>query len=766
MKYDFKDIAARVLQSAEVLLKQWLPAGIKVGHEYQCGNLNGDKGNSLSINIKTGVWADFASGERGGDLLSLYAAIKCNNDQYKAVQELAESFGIKPNEQPSFVTTNKPTVTKSKSPWLPVLPVPDIAGTIPVAHIKRGMYQRIWTYKNKKGQVLGYICRFETSDGGKEILPLVYAKDTSANGDKYDWRWLSFPEPRPLYNQHNFDPALPILIVEGEKCADVAQAELGSKYFPTTWTGGSNAVNKSDWSWVCDCDVVLWPDCDSQIEKRTGQYYPANKQPGLKAMLQIAEILIDQGCRVQLVKIDEPGVRSDGYDIADYVSSGLTGDALHQYIQENLYDYVVVQAKSESEKPAQGKVKPPNKIKKKNDDWTDLLIRDERWRVDDCRENVVLCLENHPNLKGAIKYNEFTARIVKVKPLPWTAKLTEWTDTDDLELSNFLAFNSPAHFKSMANIGLGVQLVASRNRYHPLKEWLYSIKWDGQDRLGHWLPAFLGVDDTPYSALVGRLWLRQAVNRIINPGCKADYVLILEGEQGLKKSSALRVLGGDYFSDAPLDLNSKDVYQAINGVHIYEIAELDAFNRSESTRIKAFITQPIDRYRVPYEKRMIEQPRHVVFAGTTNNYEYHKDMTGNRRFWSVRCRDIDLEVLAKNRDQLFAQAKAELEEGGRCYPTREQERDLIAPEQEMREVVDAWYQAIANWLDQPEQRLTLKDVTTIEILHKAIFMDTSKITSTKQSETKVGVIMHKLGWIKKRRGSGTKRQYYYARSEA
>lgn len=759
-KYDFKDIAARALQSADTLLPQWFPAGQRSGAEWQCGNLEGAAGQSLSINMRTGVWCDFASGDKGGDLISLYAAKEFSNDQFKAAKEIASMLGIQPANT-AVITPNVPVVSKSKSPWVPIMPVPDLAGELPVAHIKRGKYSKIWTYKDKTGATLGHICRFETSDGGKEILPLVYAKDTSASGDKYDWRWLAFPEPRPLYNQHNFKPNLPILIVEGEKCCDVAQAELGNKYFPTTWPGGSNAVSKAHWSWIRDRDVVLWPDCDSLINKKTGQYYPAEQQPGLKAMLQIAQILTEQGCRVKLVTVPVPGVNPDGWDIADEVSGGLIGDELYAYLQSLLYDYNPEQNNKAATKPSKSNKKS---IEPKND-WTDLLIRDERYRVDDCRENVVLCLENHEQLKGAVKYNEFTARITKVKPLPWTDQLGEWTDTDDLELSSFLAFNSPAHFKSMSNIGLGVQLVAHRNRYHPLKDWLLSIKWDGQDRLGYWLPAFLGADDTHYTALVGRLWLRQAVNRIINPGCKADYVLILEGEQGLKKSSALRVLGGQYFSDAPLDLNNKDVYQAINGVHIYEIAELDAFNRAESTRIKAFITQPIDRYRAPYEKRMIEQPRHVVFAGTTNNYEYHKDMTGNRRFWSVRCRQIDLDGLAKHRDQLFAQALAEIREGGVCYPTREQEMTLIAPEQEMREVVDAWQQVIVKWLDEPENALSLRTVTTAEILHRAIGMDTSKITSTKQSETKVGVIMHKLGWAKKRRGSGTKREYYYERPE-
>src|SRR5690606_22652494 len=219
-------------------------------------------------------------------------------------------------------------------------------------------------------------------------------------------------------------------------------------------------------------------------------------------------------------------------------------------------------------------------------------------------------------------------------------------------------------------------------------------------------------------------------------GCKGDYVLILEGTQGLMKSSALRTLGGDWFSDAPLDLNSKDAFMSISGTWIYEIAELDAFNRSEATRIKAFLTQSQDRYRPPYGSRMVTQLRQTVFAATTNNFEYHKDPTGNRRFWSVLCTKINIKLIGQIREQLFAQAVYEVKHGEQVYPTREQETVLIVPEQQMREIVDPWHETIALWLDEPVQALK-KRFTSAEILVGAIKMELAKIDGQRSATTRV-----------------------------
>jgi len=766
-KYSFTDVAKAALADAERLVPQWLPGGVKVGPEWKCGSLDGEAGSSMSVNLVKGVWSDFATGEGGADLIDLYAAIFTSGDKVAALRELAEKLRVLPESDSAPKRTPAPAskeASKPRSSWIPILPVPEGASAPPRANRYRGIPDAIWTYNDRQGRLLGYVCRFTTSDGGKDITPLVYAKNTNAHGDRYDWHWMHFPEPRPLYGLDRLGDEKPVLLVEGEKCADAARAVLGHLYDVLTWPGGSNAVHKADWSVLAGRTVLIWPDTDSVKNKAKTAYLDYLDQPGLKAALKIAATLQAHSCAVNILQVDKPGALPDGWDIFDAVEQGMDQAALLAWMKGRIVApdvFVVPEAEKSPPATAKKGEKTPSRAGAKT--LHDRLLRDDRGKLEDCRENVATCLEHHPKLKGCLAFNAFTSRVMRVKPVPWNDKPGEWTDNDDLELSDFLARQGPMVFKSLANVGHGVQLIAHRNKYHPLQDYLNSLKWDRVDRNTVWLVDFLGVADSDYARLVGRLWLRQAVSRAMNPGSKADYVLILEGLQGIQKSSALRALGGDFFSDAPLDLNSKDVYQTINGVWFYEIAELDAFNRSEATRIKAFITQPIDRYRLPYEKRMIDQPRHTVFAGTTNNYEYHKDTTGNRRFWSVLCSRIDLAGLREYRDQLFAQALHEVREGKRIYPTREEEDTLIVPEQEMREIVDSWQQIIQNWLNAPINKRT-QTFTTSQILIDCLGFEAARINPTRQSETKVGAIMRKLGWLKKRQSSGM-RGYYYQRPE-
>jgi len=770
-RIDFKAIAEAALGRAEVLVSEWLPNGRKEGHEWRCGDLSGNFGSSLAVNLVTGVWADFASDAKGGDLISLYAAIYTGNDQARAAKELGEQIGVI-GTRASASTTSTPSAptkeAKKRSPWIPMTLAPETAGPMPVAHIKRGKPEAVWEYRNQDGKLIGAVYRFRTSDGGKEVLPCVWARHEVTGAQ--EWHWMSFAEPRPLYGLHRLTDGTkpenkPILVVEGEKCVDSAFGLIQDKFDILSWPGGANSVSKADFQPLKGRVVILWPDCDAKRERDKDPNSPikaASKQPGMAAMMYVAKVARGIGCHVYLVDIPAPGEKPDGWDIADFIAEGVSADDLVAWMRARLI-------KLFEEKPSESISTPPEASADRRQFWGSRLIRGDRGGYRDCKENVTIALEDHPALKGLVAYNEFSARVEKIRLAPWDKpnkdfKPTEWSIHDDRELSMWIALNCDLLIGSTGTIGEGVELVSQRNKYHPVRDWLNGLKWDGFDRNQYWLHELLGVADTPYASLVGKLWLRQAVNRIMHPGAKGDYVLILEGTQGLNKSTALRRLGEAYYSDVTLNLNDKDSLIALAGVWILEIAELDAFNRAESTRIKQFITQTEDRFRPPYGKRMISLQRQTVFAATTNNYEYHKDPTGNRRFWSVLCTKINLDQITEWREQMFAQALAEVQAGEPCYPTRDQERSLIMPEQEQREIVDVWHQPIYEWLHKDDQRRT-NEFSTWEILAGAIKMPTDKMDGQRSAATRVGNCMAKFGWSKKRGERNKQRVWLYVRPD-
>jgi putative DNA primase/helicase len=655
-----------------------------------------------------------------------------------------------------------PVDDKRRTEWEPVLPVPEKAPEPPLAHITRGRYSKIWAYRDADGRLLGYAARFETSDGGKEILPLTFCKHAITGA--YEWRWISFPEPmRPIYGLDRLaaKPDAFVLLVEGEKCADAAQAEL-PELVVITWPGGGKAVRKVDWSPLAGRKIGAWADCDAKRERLTPAerdaglialskpLLPEEKQPGVIAMRQIRDRVLELGARWWDMKIPAPGEKPDGWDVADAIEDGMRAGVLADYIKANLVEL-------KSRESISTPIEASASSEEGGDEWRHLLFRNDKLKLIDHRDNVFLILEYHPEWRGKIARDSFANRIVLLEDCP-IAKAGILEEEHALRLSLWLAQQMSLIVKNLGSIVDGVRHVAFNHQFHPVRDWLASLEWDGIERRFDWLTDYLGVRKCEYSMMSGSHFLIALVARVMKPGSIMRQMPILEGGQYAGKSTAIRVLGGEWFGDTPIRIGDKDAYQVLPGKWIYEIAELDAFNRAESTAMKAFISSPTDTYRASYDKAAKDWHRQVVFVGTVNHDEYFKDSTGNTRYVPWRCEQdglINFDGLAEVRDQLFAEAYQRYLAGDHWWPTREEQKRLYDPQQAQREIAEIWVELLADGLDATTSpRVSMTDL--IQILK----LDASKIDNAKSVSTRIGNCMKKLGWEIDRDTAGTRKRYY------
>lgn len=328
--------------------------------------------------------------------------------------------------------------------------------------------------------------------------------------------------------------------------------------------------------------------------------------------------------------------------------------------------------------------------------------------------------------------------------------------SDDMcgELRNYI-INAGSEGKDPGkdNVYEAARALCIIGKFDPVADYLNSLEWDGVPRLDTWLTDYAGVEDTPLNRTIGRKFLLGMVRRVFWPGCKFDTALILEGPQGAGKSEAVKILaGGDenFLDHDPTHLTGKEQQELIRGRWVIELGELSGMRRGDVNQIKAFMSRTNDRGRPAYGRTVVDQPRRCVFIGTTNDQEYFKDDTGNRRFWPVKIGKIDLRTLANDRDVLFAEAVAIAKSG----------EDAVLPQalwgdaaevQEARRERDPWEDLLEGLIEgQAVEPITHNGNSKIFIASGKILGVILNIPAAQQrgeQGKRARRAMERLGWV-------------------
>ncbi|QDW38746.1 virulence-associated E family protein [Bradyrhizobium sp. KBS0727] len=390
-------------------------------------------------------------------------------------------------------------------------------------------------------------------------------------------------------------------------------------------------------------------------------------------------------------------------------------------------------------------------------EWTNGLMRFGSGAPQGTLANGCHALRSSPELKSMLAYDVFAMKTMAVAAPPWDPlhfQQRPWGPHDDLLATEHLQrLGIPIKPQTAAQ---AVEVVAREQSYHPVLDYLDGNKWDGKPRLDDWLTKYIGANETPYTQSIGRSALIGAVARVRNPGCKVDTVPIIEGKQGLGKSSAARILFDPWFSDELADLGGKDAAMQTQGAWLIEISELDAMTRSEVSRIKAFISRATDRFRPPYGARVIESPRSCVFWGTTNSETYLKDETGGRRFWPIKAGRIDVDGLSSARDQLWAEADHLYRAGAAWWLVNPEAQRIADGEQIARYQGDPWDDAIGEYLK------TVTDVSVAEILRDVLHIEIGR--QTPADMIRAGRVLTARGLLRTQVRTGDKRAWRYRKA--
>lgn len=389
--------------------------------------------------------------------------------------------------------------------------------------------------------------------------------------------------------------------------------------------------------------------------------------------------------------------------------------------------------------------------------WLQDCSLDDKGRPYPNFANVLHALRCDPLLSDVFGYDEMSGAVMVMQPLPdpvtgGVLPEDDWRPHERTEncLLKLLEYLQVIAFPRLSKSDLhdAIEARANQRSFHPVRDFLNELTWDGVPRVSFWMHTYLGAEKNRYATVIGRMFLIAMVARIFKPGCKADHMVVLEGPQGAMKSTVCKILGGEWFSDSMPDITAgKDVQVHLRGKWLIELAEMSPISKAEDSALKAFLSRSEERFRPPYGRVEITLPRQCVFIGTTNQSVYLRDETGGRRFWPVKVGQIDANSLIRDREQLLAEALHLYRDGEHWWPSADLERECIKPEQEARFEGDPWEPAIAHYIVGKSR------ATTEEIRIEAIGLGLDK-TSSREGR-RIASIMRRLGWKSRHIKSGT-----------
>ena len=553
-----------------------------------------------------------------------------------------------------------------------------------------------YDYAAADGTLLFQVVRFDPKDFRQRVPD-----------GRGGWAWLMKGVNRVLYRLPKVLEAVAaertIFVAEGEKAVHALET-IGM--VGTCSPGGAGKWKPAYSAALAGADVVILPDNDA---------------PGRAHADQVARAL--DGIAKQVTVVALPGLSEKG-DVADWVAAGGTTAELVALVAAAPMPQVGDNADDNSA-PA----------------WAQYLQLDEAQKAIPNLANAMTTLRCAEELRDCFAMDEMLRAPILVKRLPKGVAGDTLRPVRDGDVSQVQEWMQRHDLRRIGKdvVHQAVDMRADERAFHPVRDYLSALQWDSTPRLYSWLHVYLGAELADYSAGIGTMFLIAMVARVMRPGVKCDYMMVLEGEQGARKSTACAILGGKWFSDNLPDIRSgKDVSQHLNGKWLIEVAEMSALDKAEAAALKAFITRGEERYRPSYGRKEVIEPRQCVFIGTTNKAVYLRDETGGRRFWPVKVGKIDTDKLRTDRDQLFAEAVHLYRAGRSWWPHADFEADHIRPQQDARYESDAWEDAIGEWLQ------TQRSVTILAVARDGLRIETPKIGTADQR--RIAAALERLGW--------------------